>query len=80
MTVFKDRHIFYNEHISKVNERIELLEEFEYLSNQLKEYINELGKNFFESREKIAKNHKQTISPLFGNYIEEGECDIYYVE
>ena len=75
----KGRHDFFNDHLEKVNEGIELLEMADRLTQKGKEYLNQLGKKFIEIRDEELKNHQNRFSTPFGNAIHEAEYELYSV-
>ena len=65
----KGRHDFFNDHLEKLNECIELLEMADRLTQKGKDYLNQLGKKFIEIRSEELKNHQNRFSTPFGNAI-----------
>lgn len=75
----KGRHDFFNDHLEKVNEGIELLKMADRLTQKGKDYLNQLGKKFIEIRSEELKNHQNRFSTPFGNAIHESEYELYSV-
>ena len=75
----KGRHTFFNEHITEVNERIEMLEDIEVLSNQGKEYLKKSVKMFVNISKTELKNVQSIFSTSFGNAIQESEYEVYSI-
>jgi hypothetical protein len=75
----KGRHDFFNDHLEKVNEGIELLEMAYRLTQKGKDYFNQLGKKFIEMCSEELKNHQNSFSTPFGNAIHESEYELYSV-